>query len=193
MHHHEGISMLKRLFTFHISMGKCVDHCLFFRLKRSGKAEHAKDCYERAERISRKLCEGGRASKEVKKILANTVSAVGVMLRHMGSPSTAIPKHREALQIKKEIDAPNELSTAVILYNLALAYKDVDEHEQAIDSFQNALDIRRTILGQDNPETLKTKQMLEDARELLEDLQFEAGIRPKPSQRKGRKYFGKKS
>eukprot|EP00041_Stephanoeca_diplocostata_P026847 m.731430 g.731430 ORF g.731430 m.731430 type:complete len:685 (-) comp23058_c1_seq3:208-2262(-) len=161
-------------------------------LKRNGKPERAKDCYERAECIARKLCEGGRTSKEVRKILANTVSAVGVMLRHVGQSGAAIPKHREALGIKKGIDGMNELSTAVILYNLALAYKDVDNYDEAVDAFKHALDIRRTILGQDNPETLKTKQMLEETRELLEELQYEAGILPQPQQRRTRKYFSKK-
>lgn len=132
--------------------------------KRTGHPKRAKDCYARAEELSRQLVlRGGvRATKEVKKTFANTSSAVGVMLRYFKHPELAIPKHKEALAMKALLGLGGELSTAVIYHNLALAHKDVSQFREAAEALQSALHIRRIILGDTHTDTINTMRVLDD-------------------------------
>lgn len=132
--------------------------------KRTGHPKRAKDCYARAEELSRQLVLGGgiRSTKEVKKTFANTCSAVGVMLRHFKSPELAIPKHKEALRMKGLLELGGELSTAVIYHNLALAHKDISQFKEAAEALRSALHIRRIILGDTHTDTINTTRVLAD-------------------------------
>lgn len=130
--------------------------------KRTNHPRQAQECYERAEDLVRALCLVPHATKEVKKTFANTCSAVGVMLRYFGDPAAAIPKHKEALQMKGLLGLGGELSTAVIYHNVALAHRDLGQFQEATEALRSALHIRRIILGAQHNDTINTTRVLED-------------------------------
>eukprot|EP00040_Diaphanoeca_grandis_P031244 m.186589 g.186589 ORF g.186589 m.186589 type:complete len:711 (-) comp32274_c0_seq1:432-2564(-) len=136
--------------------------------KRTRQLEKAKDCYSRAENIAKTLSLQHGATVEIKKTFANASSAVGNMLRTFGHPRQACQRHAEALKMKHQLGLIEELSTAVIYHNKALAHRDLKEWDTAAEDLKSALVIRRTILGSTHNDTVSTKHVLEEVQKQID-------------------------
>lgn len=65
----------------------------------------------------------------------------------------------------------HDATTLVSLSNLAYYYMVVEDYREAAACYETFLAGRSATLGEDHPDTEKARQQLEDARQLLDEMQ----------------------
>ncbi len=94
----------------------------------------------------------GGASKEV----ADTFSNLGNAFANAKRFVEARQKHKEALDMRKDILGPEHIDVAASYCNLANVLDSTGDHKGALDMYESALMIQRKLLGETHPLTALT-------------------------------------
>src|SRR5262249_37901598 len=93
--------------------------------------------------------EGGAGEKHPE--YASSLNNLATLYYSMGDRKQALPLHKEALAIRKEVLGEWHSDYATSLNNLALLYQDMEDYKKALPLFQKALVIYKETQGEKHP------------------------------------------
>ena len=91
---------------------------------------------------------------------ASIRNALGESYRYLGEPALAIRQHARARQLRSDQLGPNHPDTLTSMNNLALAYKDAGNFNEALPLYEETLEKRKARLDPDHPDTLTSMNNL---------------------------------
>jgi serine/threonine protein kinase len=92
---------------------------------------------------------------EADEAVAHTRVELGETLKYIGRPTEALAQFEAALSALEALHGPRHESVAIVLGCMAETLRDSDP-ERAVSLYDQALDIRRELLGDDHPITVQT-------------------------------------
>lgn len=73
-----------------------------------------------------------------------------------------IPLYKRILEFRFKEHGAHSLKAAVVLNNLAMSYNKLGNYAEALPLMQQAYDIRKDLLGEDDPKTRNAKKRLSE-------------------------------